>query len=178
MSTSSDPTKLAEWRKRLARFSSCGLAVAPFCSREGVSAALFYYWRKKLGANGRRGPRPLLGPRGRRRCMADGRPRHRSKPTGGRGVFQQVAVVAARPVAVRGAPAVVPPGRRFVPAASTWVPAGRTVCIQMPCGTRIEVGAEDLDALRAVITEVVHADRAWEASRRADSGREVSVARC
>ena len=71
MSRSSDPVKLAAWRERLERFSSCGLAVTRFCAREGVSAALFYHWRKKLGANGRRGLRPLLGPRGRRRRRAD-----------------------------------------------------------------------------------------------------------
>jgi len=154
MSRSSDPTKPAVWRERLERFSSCGLAVARFCAREGVSAALFYYWRKKLGANGQRGPRPLLGPRGRRLRMTDGRPRHRSGPTGGCGVFQPVAVVSA--------------ARGFVPVASGLVPAARAVCIQMPCGTRIEVGADDLDALRTVVAEVVRADR----------GRDAGMARC
>ena len=57
MSRSSDPTKPAVWRERLERFSSCGLAVAPFCAREGVSVASFYHWRKKLGADGRGAPR-------------------------------------------------------------------------------------------------------------------------
>jgi hypothetical protein len=44
----------------------------------------------------------------------------------------------------------------------------RAVSIQLPCGTRIEVGADDLDALRTVVAEVVRADR----------GREAGVARC
>jgi hypothetical protein len=33
----------------------------------------------------------------------------------------------------------------------------------MPCGTRIEVDAGDLDALRTVVAEVVRADRGLEA---------------
>ena len=81
MFRSSGPTKLAEWRERLERFSSCGLAVARFCAQEHVSVASFYHWRKKLGH------------KGRRRRMTDGHPRHRTGPAGGRGVFQPVAVV-------------------------------------------------------------------------------------
>ena len=189
MSRSSDPVKLAAWRERLERFSSCGLAVTRFCAREGVSAALFYYWRKKLGANGRRGSRPLLGPRGRRRRVADDHPQHRTRLAGGRGLFPPVEVVPARQGAIRGGrvparPAAIqgtraaavrgaaaaPAARGFVPLASGWVPAARAVCIQLPCGTRIEMDAGDLDALRAVIAEVVRADRDWEAAGRADCG--------
>ena len=136
MSRSSDPTKPAVWGERLERFSSCGLAVAPFCAREGVSVASFYHWWKKLGH------------KGRRRRMTDGHPRHRTDPTGGRGVFQPVAVV--------------PAARGLVTVASRCVPAARAVCIQMPCGTRIEVDAGDLDALRTVLAEVVRADRGRE----------------
>ena len=136
MSRSSDPTKPAVWRERLERFSSCGLAVAPFCAREGVSVASFYHWRKKLGH------------KGRRRCIMDGHARGRTDPTGGRGVFQPVAVV--------------PAARGLVTVASRCVPAARAVCIQMPCGTRIEVDAGDLDALRTVLAEVVRADRGRE----------------
>lgn len=187
MSRSSDPVKLAAWRERLKRFSSCGLAVTRFCAREGVSVASFYYWRKKLGANGRRGSRPLLGSKGRRRRRADDHPQHRTRLAGGRGLFQPVEVVPARQGAFRGAPAAAPAARGFVPIASGWVPAARAVCIQLPCGTRIEMDAEELDALRAVVAEVVRADRAWEAAgradccltvARADRGREAGVARC
>jgi len=123
MFRSSDSTKLAEWRERLERFSSCGLAVARFCAQERVSAASFYHWRKKLGH------------KSRRRRMTDDHARHRADPTGMRGVFQHVAVVSA----------------------------ARAVCIQFPGGTRIEVGADDLDALRAVVAEVSRVDRGLEA---------------
>ena len=137
MFRSSDSTKLAEWRERLERFSSCGLAVARFCAQERVSAASFYHWRKKLGH------------KGRRRRMTDGHPRHRTGPAGGRGVFQPVAVV--------------PAASGLVSVASGLVPAARAVCIQMPCGTRIEVGADDLDAVRTVVAEVARAYRGSEA---------------
>ena len=58
--------------------------------------------------------------------------RTRSRP----GVFRQVAVIPAPP-------AMVPPSSRIV--------------IQLPCGTRIEVDAEHLDAVRAVVGEVARA---------------------
>ena len=153
MSRLSDPTKPGVWRERLETFSSCGLAVAPFCAREGVSVASFYHWRKKRGANGRGAPRPL--PRHSDRAA------HRTGRAGGRGVFRQVAVARGTPVLVRG-------GRGFIPVASGLVPAAQAVCIQLPSGTRIEVDAGDLDALRTVVAEVVRADR----------GRETGVARC
>jgi len=123
MSHPFDSGKLALWRARFERFSNSPLAVARFCTREGVSAASFYYWRKNLGHKGRRYP------------MTDGRPRHRTGPVRERGVFQPIAVV----------------------------PAGRAVCFQLPCGTRIEVGADDLDAVRAVVAEVARADRGRDA---------------
>ena len=149
MSRSSDPTKPAVWGERLERFSSCGLAVARFCAREGVSVASFYHWRKKLGH------------KGRRRRMTDGHPRHRTGLADGRGVFQPIAVV--------------PAARGLGPVASGLVPAGRTVCIQLPCGTRIEVGADDLDAVRTVVAEVARAYRGCEVAR-AEHGREAGVA--
>jgi len=135
MFRSSGATKLAEWRERLERFSSCGLAVARFCAREGVSVASFYHWRK------------MLGHKGRRRRTTDGHPRHRTSLADGRGVFQPIAVVSA----------------------------GRAVCIQLPCGTRIEVGADDLDAVRTVVAEVARAEHGCEVAR-AEHGREAGVA--
>ena len=150
MPRSSDPGKLAEWRERLERFSSCGLAVARFCAQEHVSEASFYHWRKKLGYKGRR--------------MTDGHARGRTGIANGRGLFQPVAVV--------------PAARGFVPIASGLVPTARAICIQLPCGTRMELGVEDLDALRAVIAEVVRADRVWEAAGRAGCGREAGAASC
>jgi len=54
---------------------------------------------------------------------------------------------------------VVPATRGFVSAASGLVPAGQAVSIHLPCGTRIEVAGEDIDALRTVVAEVVRAGR-------------------
>ncbi len=139
MSRSLDSTKPAVWRGRFERFSQSGLAVAPFCAGEGVSVASFYLWRKRLGVKGCSAPGPVLG---RRRRMTDGPVRHRSGPSEGRGIFQPVAVV---------------------PAASGMDSAARAVSIQMPCGTRIEIGAAELDALRIVVAEVARAYRGREA---------------
>lgn len=65
----------------------------------------------------------------------------RRRVTHRRGVFQPVAVV---------------------PAALRVVPGSPAICIQLPCGTRIEVGAENLDAVRAVVAEVTRAGRDLE----------------
>ena len=129
MARRSDSEKHAEWRKRLGRFSRCGLTVARFCSGERVSVASFYYWRRKLQQAARRGRMP-------------------ARP----GVFRQVAVVPAPPAMVSAAPAVAS-------AASAGDPGAPTVSIQLPCGTRIELGAEHVDAVRAVVGEVARAYR-------------------
>ncbi len=122
-----DSEKHAEWRKRLGRFSRCGLTVARFCSGERVSVASFYYWRRKLQ-------------------LAAGRGRMSART----GVFRQVAVVPAPPA--------------MVSAASAGDPGAPTVSIQLPCGTRIELDAEHVDAVRAVVGEVVRAYRGPKAS--------------
>jgi hypothetical protein len=110
MSRSTDSSKLALWRERLSRFSRGELAVGPFCTRERVSVASFYYWREKVGEYGRPG---------------EGRPQ-----ADRRSVFQPVTVV----------------------------PTARAVRIQLPCGTRIEVGAEDLEVVRAVVGVLARSD--------------------
>jgi hypothetical protein len=110
MLRSTDPRKLALWRARFARFSRGELAVGPFCARERVSVASFYYWREKVGA---------LEP-----------PVERRPRTDQRNVFQPVTVVPAAP-AVR---------------------------IELPCGTRIEMGTEDLEVVRAVVGVVARSD--------------------
>jgi hypothetical protein len=148
MSRPSDPKKLAVWRERFERFSSCGLAVTRFCSEERVSVASFYHWRKKLGHKSRR-----------------------RRVTGERDVFQQVAVV---------------PSPSGIVSATGLVPSASAVCIELPCGTRIEVDAEHLDAVRVVIAGVARVDRGTEAARvyrgaqrTADGrGREVGAASC
>lgn len=40
--------KRAQWLDRLRRFARSKLSVSEFCRREGVSAASFYQWRRKL----------------------------------------------------------------------------------------------------------------------------------
>lgn len=42
--------KRQEWSERLQRFADDDLTVVDFCSREQVSVASFYQWRRKLGA--------------------------------------------------------------------------------------------------------------------------------
>ena len=110
MFRSTDSRKLALWRERFSRFSRGELAVGPFCAREHVSVASFYYWREKVGACGRPG---------------QGRPQA-DRPS----VFQPVTVVPTAP-AVR---------------------------IELPGGTRIEVGTEDLEVVRAVVGVVTRSD--------------------
>lgn len=134
MARRSDSEKHAEWRKRLERFTRSGLTVARFCDGERASVASFYYWRKKLGQT------------------TSGR-RTRSRP----GLFRQVTVAAAPPAMTPGTPAVVRDTPAVDPVASAQVPAACTVSIQLPCGTRIEVGAEHRDAVRAVVGEVTRA---------------------
>ena len=154
-----DVRKRAEWRTRLDRFSRSGVTVARFCDGERVSVASFYRWRKVLGpvAERRRGRR-----RSRRRGPAPS------------GVFRQIEVASAPP-------ALVPAW-----AASAEVVAASRVSIHLPCGTRIEVDAEHLDAVRAVIAEVARVERGTEAARvdggarrTADGrGREAGIASC
>ena len=38
------------WQSMLARFADSGLTVSAFCRREAISAASFYQWRTRLGA--------------------------------------------------------------------------------------------------------------------------------
>src|SRR5215475_10864190 len=49
-----DPASNQRWQQRLRRFRDSGLTVTAFCDREGISAASFYAWRRRLQA----GPTP------------------------------------------------------------------------------------------------------------------------
>jgi hypothetical protein len=98
MSRSTDTRKLALWRRRFERFSRGELAVGPFCARERVSVASFYYWREKAGECGRGG---------------EGRPQ-----TDRRSVFQPVTVVptGSAELTAEAAPAIrieLPGGARI-----------------------------------------------------------------
>jgi len=145
-----DARKRAEWRTRFDRFSRSGVTVPRFCDEERVSVASFYRWRKVLGPLAERR-------RGRRRSRRRG-----SAPSG---VFREIEVASAPP-------AVVPAGAAVVGAASAEVPSGQIasaeivaasrVSIHLPCGTRIEVDAEHLDAVRVVVGEVARAHRSFQ----------------
>ena len=52
MARCSDPERVRTWQRRFARFRQAGLSVARFCRQEGVSAAAFYQWRKRLAPTG------------------------------------------------------------------------------------------------------------------------------
>jgi len=48
MARLADPNREHTWRQRHQRQSSSGLSVSEFCAREGISAAAFYAWKKRL----------------------------------------------------------------------------------------------------------------------------------
>ena len=56
-----DPATHHPWQQRLDRFRKSGLAVADFCEGEGISAASFYAWRRRLQAD--KAPDTLVEPR-------------------------------------------------------------------------------------------------------------------
>lgn len=76
----SDSAKVVEWRERLERFVKSGMKVKQFCAGEGVSAASFYDWRRKLA-------RPAASIDGQMDC--DLEPSHPS------GVFTPIVVSPA-----------------------------------------------------------------------------------
>ena len=43
-----DPKLAAVWRKRVERQAGSGLSVVEYCSREGISTASFYTWKRRL----------------------------------------------------------------------------------------------------------------------------------
>ncbi|MFH1416746.1 MAG: hypothetical protein ABII12_00450 [Planctomycetota bacterium] len=134
MARSSDAQKLSLWRGRFRRFLDSGLSVARFCTAEGLSESSFYYWQKKLRPQARRRVARAHGRGGGTAGSGTGRSdtgeRDGCGRVGGRGVFRPVTVV----------------------------PATRDVVIQLPGGTRIEVDAHRLEALRAIVAEMIRFD--------------------
>jgi len=51
MARPKDPDLERLWQQRLRRQAARGLSVAAFCSREGVTVAQFYYWKRRLAAS-------------------------------------------------------------------------------------------------------------------------------
>jgi len=154
MARSSDPKKLALWQGRFRRFLDSGLAVARFCAVEHVSESSFYYWQKKLGPQALR--RPARAEH-RDTCAEDhdARAKHR-------GTLAENRDTRAKDCAARAESRSV-----FRPV--TVVPAMCGVVVRLPGGTRIEVDADHLDAIRAVVAETVRVDHGWVAERRESS---------
>jgi transposase-like protein len=50
--------KAREWQARFDRYRKSRTTVAAFCRRESVSVAMFYYWRRELGAGASSRPVP------------------------------------------------------------------------------------------------------------------------
>lgn len=155
MSRSTDSRKLAVWRRRLERFSRGDWAVGRFCARERVSVASFYYWRAKVGRAGR--------PSQDQPCA--------DRP----GVFQPVMVVPldttrthSRSVAAKPCVASRVSAGSAVFDAELTAEAAPAVRIELPCGTRIEVGTDDPEVVGTVVRAVV----------RSDDGRHGSVGTC
>ena len=91
MPRSTDSRKLALWRERFSRFSRGELAVGPFCARERVSVASFYYWREKVGKIG------YASDDGGKKAGEAGRVRQGRSRTDRRSVFRPVTVVPTAP---------------------------------------------------------------------------------
>ena len=172
MARSSDPKKLALWQGRFRRFLASGLSVARFCAVEQVSESSFYYWQKRLGVqalhrsarakdhdacakdrDGRANDHDACAEHHDARAKdRDGRAEDHDICAGnhdarseGRGLFQPVTVAPTR--------------------------CG--VVIRLPGGTRIEVDADHLDAIRAVVAETVRVDHGWAADRNASPDNQV-----
>jgi len=111
MAWSFDSGKAVAWRRRVRRFGRSGLTVVRFCEEEGVSAASFYRWRKRLSNE-----RPIVN---------DARP------------AKSAAHAATAFRAVRVTPADAP----------------MSICL--PGDIRVEVPMENLDAVRAVLGELL-----------------------
>ena len=190
--------KHTEWRERFGRFSRCGLTVTRFCSVERVSVASFYRWRKHLEPAVRCrsravGRRRESGPQQLDKNRRESSPRRR-RPEGS-GAFRPVMLVSAPPAVVPAAPAVAssavgaalaPPSaapavHSRVSAASalavaspTGVPTSPGVSIHLPCGTRIDVPGEHLDALRTLVAELVRTNHDRESDTIHDLKREAA----
>lgn len=80
----SDPVKCQQWTERLERFAKSGRTVSEFCRTEGMSAASFYQWKRKLGSVDRNNKK--LGKHGRRRKPSTFKRLHVSPPNVSSGV--------------------------------------------------------------------------------------------
>ena len=158
MARSFDHKKVALWQGRFRRFLDSGLAVARFCAVEDVSESSFYYWQKKLRTQALRRPARTQD---RGACAEV-----RGVCTGDRATCAEDRATCAED---RGAG--VEGHGIFRPV--TVVPATRGVLVRLPGGTQIEVDADRLDAIRAVVAEAVRADHGRAADRNVSSDNQV-----
>ncbi len=133
------------------RFLDSGLVVARFCAVEHLSESSFYYWQKKL--------RPQRLQRSARREDHGTRAEDRSTRAKGRGAGTEG----------RGAG----PEDRNVFQPVTVVPVTCGVVVRLPGGTQIEIGAEHLDAIRAVVAETVRVDQGHAVERSVSPGNKI-----
>jgi len=140
MARSSDPKKSALWRGRFRRFLDSGLSVARFCADEKMSESSFYYWQKKLGPQSLRRP-ARAEDRDTRAKTRSFRAKDRGASADSGGVFRAVTVV----------------------------PTVCGVVVRLPGGAQIEVDADPLEAIRAIVAQTVRVDRDREADRSACS---------
>lgn len=151
MARSSDPKKLALWQVRFQRFLDSGLSVARFCAVEHVSESSFYYWQKKVG------PQAL-----RRLARAKDREARAEHHDTGAEDYDTLAENLDARAESRGV---------FRPV--TVMPVRCGVVVRLPGGTRIEVDADPLDAIRAVVSETVRVDHGRAADRSVSSDNQV-----
>ncbi len=157
MARSSNSKKLALWQGRFRRFLDSGLTVARFCAIEHASESSFYFWQKKLG------------PQTRRRSA---RAEDHSTYAEHHGVRAEDCRARAAHHGARAEDRGAEDHGVFRPV--TVVPAAGGVVIQLPGGTRIEVDAHHLDAIRAVVAETVRVDHGQAAERNVSSDNEVN----
>ncbi|MEZ6135216.1 MAG: hypothetical protein R3C53_24680 [Pirellulaceae bacterium] len=117
-------TRLELWRERFREFSSGTGTVDQFCKQLGVTAATFYYWRKKLGDSTE--ARPATAP------SASGRPSARSLQYG------NVAAQSGSFVPVRLAAAV----------------ASGDVVVRLPSGAQVLIPVSAPELIARVIAQV------------------------
>jgi hypothetical protein len=113
-----------EWRKRIQQQPQSGLTVAEFCQREGVSAATFYAWKRKLQT--KRSSRAKKAPRRQKEGV-------RTHRQGESSATQSIADV----------PFVQLP--LSVPAASPWIE------VVLAEGTVVRLPQQNLAALQTVL---------------------------
>ena len=119
------------WQARVRRFEVGGQTVAEFCQWEGVSAAAFYLWRKKL------------------RELA---PKHKTP------VSKKFEDTQRRPLFVPVVSAAKPkPAARSVSAIKPVTATAAIVVMTLSDGTRVELPANDYQLIAHVVTSTVTA---------------------